>query len=164
LSPRMGRSRDFRRPCAVRFAPLQGGVGRGTSCHTRATRGDSNGQWRSLLTTAGRRPRPVAGHHWRVPKLQINTDASGGPSLRDGSGLGLGSGGGHQSAGIPSRRRQRHSGPGAGGLCRSAAGCSTWTAVPGPLRGKLADVTGYPLPAFISCGKERRPYGYPTFT
>jgi hypothetical protein len=79
-------------------------------------------------------------------------------------GLGLGSGGGHQSAGIPSRRRQRHSGPGAGGLCRSAAGCSTWTAVPGPLRGKLADATGYPLPAFISCGKERRPYGYPTFT
>ncbi len=30
--------------------------------------------------------------------------------------------------------------------------CSTWPTGPGPLRDKLADATGYPLPALPSCG------------
>ncbi len=50
-------------------------------------------------------------------------------------------------AGIPSRRRRRRSRPGAGVQVVRRVGCSTWTPAPGPLRGKLADATGCPLPA-----------------
>ena len=48
-------------------------------------------------------------------------------------------------AGIPSRRRHRRSTSGAGVQVVQRMRCSTWTPAPGPLRGKLADVTGYPL-------------------
>jgi hypothetical protein len=45
--------------------------------------------------------------------------------------------------GIPSRRRLRCSRPGAGVQIVHRKRCSIWTPAPDPLRGKLADVTGY---------------------
>jgi hypothetical protein len=90
----------------------------GSGAVRRATRvpheGVSNGQWRSLLTTAGRRPRPVAGHHCRFPSSRPNTSASGGPRLRDGPGLGP-KVVGHQLRGYPATvgtRRRSRPGPG----------------------------------------------------
>ena len=49
--------------------------------------GVNHGQSGFLLTTSGRRSRPVPGHHLRVPKLSTK-DASGGPQLQDGAGPG----------------------------------------------------------------------------
>lgn len=49
-------------------------------------------------------------------------------------------------AGIPSRRRQRRSRPGAEvQVGHARADFIQWTSAPGPLRDKLADVTGSPL-------------------
>jgi len=53
---------------------------------------------------------------------------------------------GHQGAGIPSRRHRRRSRPGSVGGVVHRMRCSTWPTDPGPLRDKLADATGYPLP------------------
>ncbi len=50
-------------------------------------------------------------------------------------------------AGIPSRRRRRRSRPELVGQVVQRMRCSTWPTSSGPLRGKLADATGYPLPA-----------------
>ena len=55
--------------CAAGVGP---GSGPGASCHTRATRGVSNGQLRSPMTTVHSRSRPGPGHHLRVPKLTLN--------------------------------------------------------------------------------------------
>ena len=48
-------------------------------------------------------------------------------------------------AGIPSRRRRRRSRPELVGQVVQRMRCSTWPTSSGPLRGKLADATGYPL-------------------
>jgi hypothetical protein len=59
---------------------------------------------------------------------------------------------GHEGgAGIPPRQHPRRSNPGVGVQVVHRMRCSTWTPTPGPLRGKLADVTGYPLPLRPSC-------------
>lgn len=80
-------SKRFPPSQAVRFAPLQGGVGRGTSCHTRAP---SGGQQRSMEV--------VFDHSWPQAKAcsraslggflssRPNTGASGGDGPRTGPG------------------------------------------------------------------------------
>jgi hypothetical protein len=82
--------------------------------------GVNNGQSGSLLTTASGRPRPVPGHHWRVPKLSIKHTClrrASAPGWSQDRARGVV---GHQGAGIPSHRRRRHSRPGVGGPARSA--------------------------------------------
>jgi hypothetical protein len=48
---------------------------------------------------------------------------------------------------IPSRRRRRRSRRELVGQVVQRMRCFTWPTSSGPLRGKLADATGYPLPA-----------------
>jgi hypothetical protein len=68
-------------------------------------------------------------------------------SLQDGPRAGHEGGGSPGGADIPSRRRRRRSGPGAGGKVVHRMRCSTLPPAPGPLRDEPADATGYPLPA-----------------
>ena len=63
-----------------RSAPLQGRVCHGAPCHSRATRGVSNGQRGSLLTRAGCRSSPGRGHRYRV--IAVGTALAGGPPRR----------------------------------------------------------------------------------
>jgi hypothetical protein len=95
---------------------------------TRHEKRQAHVQQRSAAVCRGAGQAQAAGITWhgrQIPKLSINTRASGGASLRDGprTARTVKSPG---KWGIPSRRHQRHS---------------------GPLRGKLADATGYPLSA-----------------
>jgi hypothetical protein len=154
---------ESRRPCITtlpcsRRVTVYAFVRRGVGAVRRATcvpqEGVSNGQLGLLLTTADRWSRPGPGRHCRVPKLSIKRDwpladlCSGMDSATAGRGQRWVT----RGAGIPSRRRRRRSRPRPVGQVVHRERCSTWPTGLGPLRDKLADATGYPLPP-PSCDK-----------
>jgi hypothetical protein len=114
-------------------------TGKSPQAHSRnsAIRNGTHGQ-------SGTRPLSVHTEEHTLSKINNPVPPAGlAPGWPQAGREGGGSPGG---AGIPSRRRQRRSGPGAGGKVVHRMRCSTLPPAPGPLRDEPADATGYPLP------------------
>jgi len=124
-------------------------TGKSPQAHSRnsAIRNGTHGQ-------SGTRPLSVHTEEHTLSKINNPVPPAGlAPGWPQAGREGGGSPGG---AGIPSRRRQRRSGPGAGGKVVHRMRCSTLPPAPGPLRDKPADATGYPLRPLLSCGQDNQ--------
>ena len=108
-------------------------------------RADTHGLSRLLAVSRNRCSTALCCTCHVVPKLLINTCASGGPWLRDGPGT---------SAGVPSPRRHRRSRPRPVGQVVHRERCSTWPTSPRPASKQARRRDGIPTPGRRPCSKQ----------